>query len=296
MSEHLKGYGRKSMDFIVFSASNNSNSIALCRRDKDKEDYLEIDVVKIPEFKVLYHFNAHGDWQDHRIAISDDGEYVATSIWEDFGKGHVHVYKNGCEVLDSRKFNRIDRIAFSDRNDLRIMHKEKTYLMDVSSGEIKDVQNYYDMIHNAFGEDIILKHDNMIYYAGKKIKSSTFAYFDVIGTPDGLLASEVSNCLIRYDASGNKVWESATREYGHIINAMYDSIHKVIYCYTFRGVSIIVDYDSGEVLKSFNIEPAGFLFFLIDEQIYIFKPDGKCFKVDQNGLGDLVFDLDSLVG
>ena len=62
-------------------------------------------------------------------------------------------------------------------------------------------------------------------------KTTIYIYnLSIIGIEGGTVLSEANNCAICYDANGTKMWESDTKQYGHILDMLYSQEMKEIYC------------------------------------------------------------------
>lgn len=253
---------------------------------------IEITVFDITNFCLLYKFNARGEFfYPSRIAISDNGETVATALWEE-KMGSIYVYRHGNLLHELSGYNHIDWIEFYDNTNLIVGRHNKTVIINLDDTNANIVtQNCYKIIHNNFGEDIIQKKDNLVLNNKIQIKASTFSYLSIIGIEGGTVLSEANNCAICYDANGTKMWESDTKQYGHILDMLYSQEMKEIYCISWNPLDaevrhfICLNSNDGTVKNVIDVEHGVSRAFLMDySKPYMVDGNGICYSIEDSKL------------
>lgn len=254
--------------------------------DREKRE-LEISVFNTHDLNLMYKFMAFGEIWDNRVAISDDGKLVATAIWSDYGKGHVYVYDCGTEVVHTREFNRIDWVKFEGNKLLMIGQRNSTYYLDVQSGEVVDRRKYYKCFNNPYGDEVFQKDYDIIIINKKRLKASTFAYIQIVIVEDGVVGTEVCNCAVKYDFNGNKLWETATKQYGHFIKMHYNAQTNQLYGITAdrTGCKLFyIDIATG-ITQNVSLQKNEYGMMISDgEKDYIINYDGDRFEILEDGL------------
>lgn len=273
-------------NYIIPKASENGKFLLTSFYERQKSDDSWIFVYETKNFKKIYGFFAIGEHYEPRLAISNDGHYVATAIWQDYGKGDIFVYKDGKEFYHTRKYNRMDYVLFKDNNHLMVGQNEKTYIIDIVNEDAEvERLNYSEVHNNPYGNEFYIKGRNILCLNGKKIKGSTFAFLDAIAVKDGVVVSEVGNCAILYDEQGNKNWESDTKDYGHITRFSYDENKNELLCYAFNYIEggsdiLIVDVHDGSVKHSHKINGGAECIFSSKYGNYGVSLYGNCYLIN----------------
>lgn len=268
-------------EYYLMIKSFNGDFFYGANQVSDNVDTIDVSVFSTDDFSKQYQFIAHGEaLSPSRNAISDDGRLVATALWADYGKGDLFVFEYGKEILHLRKFGRVEWIKFHQNNKLLVGEGGKTYYIDIESQDIVCVAPCFKIFRNPFGEDIILNNRNTIEFDGKNVKGSTFSLFDVLGLEDGVVASEVGNCAVKYDYQGNKIWESATKQRGHIISMNYNPATRVLFG---RAHDILaIDINTGEVIA--EIENKTGIFVSKGDKELLIDYDCNCYEICNNVL------------
>ncbi|MBO5088228.1 MAG: hypothetical protein J6C01_06095 [Lachnospiraceae bacterium] len=206
-----------------------------------------------------------------RYAISNDGQYVATAQCEDYEDGTIYVYmvESGKNIFRNQSLKRIQWVMFEDNKTLMVGTEDSgIFIFDIISGVCKNKIKAKKVYFNKFGDNILLLNKNKIRYGKYTFKSSTFAYLCAIGTPNGILVSEVNGDLFYYGNDGILRWKTDCLDLGHVISIYYDEKRNRVYGILLnprkkgedRMHLIVLSEVSGDIIVVNSIETANYVF------------------------------------
>lgn len=266
--------------------SNNMKYVAGINRKNKINDMYELTIWESRNLSVLSTFFVYFDIGGERLAISDDGKYVATAQYEDYEAGNIYVYKveSGETILVNSSLRRIQWLMFESCEGLMIGTEEDgIFIFDIISNECKGKIKGEKYFYNRFGENILLFARQNIQYNERVFKSSTFTYLSSTGTPRGILVSEVNGNLFYYGDDGQLRWKSDCSDLGHFIAIYYSEKEDLVFGISLnprkkgneRMHLVIFCGESGEVRVVKAIETDNYVFVQGEKTVMLMSGSGK---------------------
>ena len=229
-----------------------------------------------------------------RFAVSNDGNFIASALYTDYGKGGIVVFsvETNSIIVSLQQFNRVDWLSFDDDSNLMIGFKNKTFILNVTNGVINE-EKFYKIIPNRHGEYIYLKKHDVIIISNQKIKSETFSFFDPIVVPDGIIISEVVGNIYKYGFDGKIIWKCNLENLGHAINYCYYNELIISYAFDYKKGNkylLVLENISGEINKIISLEKNS---YLVADYNRIIDLNGRVFSLDNNSNLELLCCVDS---
>lgn len=271
-------------------SSNNEYIMRIEGLNKDEDKY-KIRLYRICDVEMVNELVVNGN---HCVAVSNDGKRIATAVWGDYAHGHVYVYEEGKEVLHLTDYTRIGNLDFKDNDHLMVGENNKTYIIDLTTRPVNvKKENFYAIVSNPYGEDIVWKNETKVFIGGKGIKCSTFTIMDVIGIKGGVVVSEVKNRPICYDYTGNKLWDADSISYGNVSSMVYDPTDEIIYGTAVLSEVdkitysvIMIDANTGKVVRAHEVNDGIGIIVNVNGEFFLFRYDGRITQITAQGLID----------
>lgn len=282
-------------------ASNNMKYVAGINFRNKLNNMYEMKVwicSSMREISLLY---VYYDLGGERVAISDDGKYVATAQYKDYGESKLYVYEvdSGKTIFENASLKRIQWVMFGNSGSLMTgTESSGMFVFDIFSGICTSTMKGKRVFYNQFGEDILLLKEKKIKYGKQVYTPSTFAYLYAAGAPMGILLSEVNGHLLYYN-NEQLCWKSDVLDLGHFISMYYDEKTNIVFGILLnprkkgdeRMHLVLLAGNSGEIIFISSIETASYVFALDTESVLIVNGKGRIYVFEDNRLKTRAFTI-----
>lgn len=156
------------------------------------------------------------------------------------------------------------------------------YFLNIHDGETDSHKYDEEIYFNPYGKDILLCEKNIVKIGNKRIQSTSFAFLQAIGLPNGVVLNPVGKGLMLYDNTGNLIWENKDIEIGHIV---YQEEENALYGFNYtRGEQEIgiISAEDGQMISELAIEDFAVAF--IGNRKTLLCNTGKMYDVSKDGI------------
>ncbi|MBD5135488.1 MAG: hypothetical protein HDT39_05920 [Lachnospiraceae bacterium] len=222
-------------------------------------------------------FPAQGQLNSDTFDVTDNGKYAVCSAYQRQGVSLINISTG--EIIWTKKLKDIMKVYFDkqDKNVVVCCRYDYNYTLNISSGETISEDNNEKMERNLYGDDFKFPEDDIVIIGSRQIKSTSFSFLDVIGTPHSVIVNPTEEGIMCYDLSGELLWENKDVEIGEIVyQEDTDTICGTVNIYN-QGKIVILSAGDGSVLCEYKTEDYGYTF--IDRNNTLVCNTGKMYDV-----------------